>query len=113
MTNCVIGLVTCSSRAEAREVARAVLRKKLAACVNVLDGVGSHYWWHGKLEQTKETMLLIKTTKANMGAVTRTIEASHSYDVPEIIAIPIIEGSKKYLKWIDESLRAEGPKKGF
>ena len=104
MTNCVIGLVTCSSRAEAREVARAVLRKKLAACVNVLDGVGSHYWWHGKLEQTKETMLLIKTTKANMGAVTRTIEASHSYDVPEIIFVPIAAGGRNYLNWIRKSV---------
>jgi periplasmic divalent cation tolerance protein len=97
-------MVTCSSRAEARRLAKALLDAKLAACVNILDGVESHYWWHGKLEQTKETMLLIKTTKTKTRAVTRTIKAAHSYDVPEIVFVPIQHGERRYLKWISDSV---------
>ena len=100
MTNCVVGIVACSSRTEARQVAKAVLDRKLAACVNILDGVESHYWWHGKLEQAKETMLLIKTTNTKVRAVTKTIKAAHSYEVPEIIFVPITMGERAYLRWL-------------
>ena len=72
----VVGMVTCSSRTEARKLARAVLTKKLAACVNILDGAESHYWWQGKLEHAKECLLLIKTTKAQAQAVTRAIKST-------------------------------------
>ena len=104
MSNCVVGLVTCSSRAEARKLAKAVLEKKLAACVNILDGVESHYWWQGKLEHARECLLLIKTTKAKTGAVTRAIKAAHSYEVPEVIFLPIAQGERNYLGWIRESV---------
>jgi periplasmic divalent cation tolerance protein len=104
MTDCVLGIVTCGSRAEARRLAKAVLDKKLAACVNILAGAESHYWWQERLEQTRETVLLIKTTKAKTGAVTRTIKAAHSYDVPEIIFLPITAGERNYLKWIRKSV---------
>ena len=100
MTDCIVGIVTCSSRAEARQVAKAVLDRKLAACVNILDGVESHYWWHGKLERAKETMLLIKTTNAKASAVTKTVKATHSYEVPEIIFVPITTGDRTYLRWL-------------
>ena len=70
MTNAVVGMVTCSSRAEARKVARAVLTKKLAACVNIVSGLESHYWWQGKLESAGECLLLIKTTRERTGAIT-------------------------------------------
>ena len=100
MTNCVVGIVTCSSRAEARRLAKTLLDRKLAACVNILDGVESHYWWHGKLERAKETMLLIKTTNAKARAVTKTIKAAHSYEVPEIIFVPITTGERTYLRWL-------------
>jgi periplasmic divalent cation tolerance protein len=105
MTDCVVGIVTCSSRAEARRLAKALLDAKLAACVNVLDGVESHYWWHGKLEQAKETMLLIKTTKAKTSAVTKAIKTAHSYEVPEVIFLPIMQGEQYYLKWVRKSVR--------
>jgi len=96
----MVGIVTCSSRAEARRLAKAVLDRKLAACVNILGGVESHYWWRGKLEQAKETMLFIKTTKAKARAVTKTIKAMHSYEVPEIIFVPITMGERTYLRWL-------------
>ncbi len=101
----VVGMVTCSSRTEARKLAKLVLTKKLAACVNILDGVESHYWWQGKLEETKECLLLIKTTKAKADAVTRAIKAAHSYQVPEVIFLPIVQGERNYLKWIRGSVR--------
>ncbi|MGA2221389.1 MAG: divalent-cation tolerance protein CutA [Verrucomicrobiia bacterium] len=101
----VVGMVTCSSRAEARKLAKAVLTKKLAACVNVLDGVESHYWWQGKLEEARECLLLIKTTKAKADAVTQAIRSAHSYEVPEVIFLPIVQGEGKYLKWIRVSVR--------
>jgi periplasmic divalent cation tolerance protein len=97
-------MVTCSSRAEARRLAKALLDAKLAACVNILDGVESHYWWHGKLEQAKETMLLIKTTRAKQGAIMRAIKAAHSYQVPEVIFLPIMQGERNYLEWVRKSV---------
>ena len=105
MSRYVVGLVTCSTRSEARKLADAVLSKKLAACVNVLDGVESHYWWRGKREQAKECLLLIKTNQSNAGGVIKTIKADHSYEVPEVIFLPIVKGESNYLKWIQESVR--------
>jgi len=100
MTNAVMGLVTCSSRAEARKVAKAVLTKKLAACVNIVGGLESHYWWRGKLENAREFLLLIKTTRARARGVTSAVKAAHSYEVPEIIFVPVVAGERRYLKWI-------------
>jgi len=102
----VIGFVTCSSRAEARKLARAVLSKKLAACVNILSDVESHYWWQGKLAQSRECLLMIKTTTNNVKPVTQTIKSHHSYDTPEIIFTPIAAGERRYLQWIRRSVLA-------
>jgi periplasmic divalent cation tolerance protein len=104
MSRYVIGLVTCGSRAEARKLARAVLAKKAAACVNILDGIESQYWWLGKLERGRECLLLIKTTKNKTKDVMQIIEANHSYQVPEIIFVPVAAGERRYLKWIRQSV---------
>jgi periplasmic divalent cation tolerance protein len=99
-------MVTCGSKDEARKIARAVLSKKLAACVNIVDGVESHYWWKGKLEEGAECLLLVKTTTAKTAALTRAIKAAHSYEVPEIIFAPIVRGESRYLKWLRGSVAA-------
>jgi periplasmic divalent cation tolerance protein len=104
MTNAVVGLVTCSSRKEARKVARAILKKKLAACVNIIEGLESHYWWKGKLENAREYLLLIKTTQAQINGVTDEVKSVHSYDVPEIVFLPFAAGERDYLKWLGESV---------
>lgn len=104
MTTCVVGLVTCSSRTEARRLAKAVLSRKLAACVNIITGLESHYWWKGRLENARECLLLIKTTRARIPAVTRAVKAAHSYQVPEIVFVPIVEGERRYLRWVRESV---------
>ena len=82
MTNAVVGMVTCSSRTEARKVARAILTKKLAACVNIVSGLESHYWWQGKLETAREYLLLIKTTRARTGGITSAVKPLSSTTLP-------------------------------
>src|SRR5260221_11636475 len=104
MTNAVVGLVTCSSRTEARKVASAILKKKLAACVNIIGGLESHYWWRGKLETARECLLLIKTTRARVSGVASAVKAAHSYEVPEVIFLPVVAGERDYLKWLIESV---------
>lgn len=104
MTDCVVGMVTCPSRIEARKLAKAILTKKLAACVNIMGAVESHYWWKGKLERAGEYLLLIKSTRTRSRAIEQAVKAAHSYEVPEIIFLPIVAGEKRYLKWLRGSV---------
>ena len=104
MTNAVVGLVTCSSRTEARKVAKAILKKKLAACVNISGGLESHYWWRGRLETARECLLLIKTTRARVSSVVNAVRAAHSYEVPEVIFLPVVAGERNYLNWLRSSI---------
>jgi len=101
----VVVLVTCSGLAEAREIAKAVVEARLAACVNILPGaVTSIYRWKGKVESAKERLLLIKTSRRRLAKLRTEIDKLHSYDVPEFIALPITAGSRKYLNWMDENM---------
>src|SRR5260221_189717 len=104
MTNAVVGMVTCPSRTEARKVASAILKKKLAACVNIIGGLESHYWWRGKLETAREGLLLIKTTRARVSGVASAVKAAHSYEVPEGNFFPGVAGERNYLKWLRSSI---------
>ena len=100
-----IVLVTCGMLAEARRVARTVVSKRLAACVNiVLSPAESFYTWKGKLERAREYLLVMKTTAERLAALENEVKRLHSYDVPEFIALPITEGSEKYLSWLDDSV---------
>lgn len=102
----IVVLVTCGSRPEARKIARALLERQLAACVNLLPGrVESVYRWKGKVERAREVLLLIKTSRRVFAALEKEIRRLHSYEVPEIIALPISAGSPAYLKWISQSTR--------
>ncbi|MCX7886631.1 MAG: divalent cation tolerance protein CutA [Verrucomicrobiae bacterium] len=100
MKRFVVGLVTCGSLEEARKLAQTVLEAKLAACVNIVSAVESHYWWEGKLEQAAECLLLVKTTAEKTDPLMRAIKAAHSYQVPEIIFVPVARGERRYLKWV-------------
>lgn len=105
MTDKIVVMVTCGSRAEARKIARAVVEARLAACANVMASpVQSIYRWKGKVETAKEVLLLVKSTRRRFSALEREIRRLHSYDTPEIIAVPIAEGSRAYLRWIAESV---------
>jgi len=107
MTDYVVVLVTCGSEAEARRIAQALVRRRLAACVNVLSPqITSIYRWMGKIDRTKETLLLIKSSAKRLAALHAAVTRLHSYSVPEFIALPVIAGSPAYLRWLGESLRA-------
>lgn len=100
-----IVLVTCPTLALARRIARAVVQKRFAACVNIVRSQAeSVYTWKGKLETAREHVLLIKTTTARLRQLEREVKRLHTYDVPEFIALPIAEGSAEYLSWLDENV---------
>jgi periplasmic divalent cation tolerance protein len=101
MTDKIVVLVTCGSKKEARHIAKSLVECRLAACVQEVGGpVHSTYRWKGKIESGKEFLLLIKTTRKRFSAVSELVRNLHSYDVPEIIALPVERGSRDYLDWI-------------
>jgi len=100
-----VALVTCATLEEARKIARAVLEKHLAACVNVLThAVESFYVWEGKQENGSEYLLMMKTSEERVVELQKEVLALHSYETPEFIVLPIVGGSEEYLKWVGESL---------
>jgi periplasmic divalent cation tolerance protein len=105
MTDKIVVLVTCGSSAEARKIARALVETKLAACANILEApVRSIYRWNGRVESAKEFLIILKSSRKRFAAIEREVRRLHSYDVPEIIALPIARGSQGYFKWISQSL---------
>lgn len=104
--NAIVVLVTCASSAEAKRIASGLVGKRLAACGNVLGTqVVSIYRWKGKVERAKEVLLILKTTRKTFPALEKEVRRLHSYDVPEIIALPVIAGSGAYLSWIAGSVK--------
>lgn len=97
-------LVTCGSLPETRKIARAVVAKHFAACVNILTApVESLYTWKGKLERSREHLLLIKTTAKRLTALEREVLRLHSYETPEFLVLPITAGSRAYLRWLAQN----------
>lgn len=99
----IVVFVTTSNKQEAEKIAEVLIEEKLAACVNILDGIRSIFLWQGKIDKANESLLVIKTRKALFNKLAKKVKSIHSYMVPEIIALPIIDGYKKYLDWIDDS----------
>jgi periplasmic divalent cation tolerance protein len=98
-------LVTCGTLAEARRIARIVVGKRLAACVNVvLSPAESYYHWKGKLEKAREYLLIIKATSTRLTELESQVKSLHSYDMPEFIALPIVSGSRAYLGWLQKNV---------
>lgn len=100
----LVVLVTVPTPAIARRLARAMVRQRLAACVNIVPGIASFFTWQGKIDQAREALLILKTTAARFPALRRALQAQHPYDVPEIIALPITAGSMAYLRWVRDSV---------
>lgn len=105
MTDKVVIMVTASSRRECRKIARRLIEEKLAACVNISHPVQSVYRWEGKIESSKEFLMFIKTNRDLFPQVKAEIDLIHSYHTPEIICLPIIDGSPNYLQWVNDSVR--------
>ncbi len=98
----IVIIITTSNEEEAVKIARALLEERLVACVNIQMKVRSLYWWEGKIQDENEAMMIIKTRRELFGDIIKKVKEIHSYTVPEIIALPIVEGSEDYLKWIQE-----------
>ncbi len=103
MSEAIVVLVTCSSEEEATKIANALVEGRLAACVNIISPVRSIYRWEGKIWDEKEWLLTIKIQQKRFEELEKKVKSLHSYSVPEIIALPIVEGSASYLKWIEEN----------
>ena len=100
-TDRIIVFITASSEEEAHNIAESLVKGKKAACVNIVPAVDSLFWWEGKIESARESLLLVKTKASLFPEIVELVNRAHSYEVPEIIALPIIAGSEDYLKWLD------------
>jgi periplasmic divalent cation tolerance protein len=107
MTDKRIVLSTAGSEEEARKLAQHLVENRLAACVNIVPQIESVYRWQGKVESSREWLLIIKTTAERCGAVSSAIQELHSYDIPECVIVAIDDGSDAYLEWIENSLVEE------
>jgi periplasmic divalent cation tolerance protein len=101
----IVVFVTTSSEEEAAALAKLLVEQHLVACVNVLPKMKSFFQWEGKISEEVECMMILKTKISLFNALEKTILAQHSYDVPEIIALPIVKGSESYLSWVQDMTR--------
>ncbi len=97
-------LVTAPDLKTARALAAATLRARLAACVNLVPRIESHYWWGGKLERGQEVLLLFKTVKSKLPGLEKLILGEHPYDTPELVVLPLTAGAAGYLDWLSASV---------
>ena len=104
MTDKIVVISTSSSAEEAEKIARRLVDGRLAACVNVVPGMRSFYRWKGNIEDTAEWLLIIKSSREHFDALQTALEKLHSYEVPEVIALPVIDGARNYLNWMESEL---------
>ena len=102
--NPIIVMITCSSMKEAEKIKKRLLEERRVACINIIPGINSFFWWKGKIDSCSEVLLLAKTKKKEFAKIVALVKKIHKYEVPEIIALPIIDGDKPYLKWIEETV---------
>ena len=100
----IIILITTDSKKEAELIARALLEHKKAACVNILSGVDSYFWWENNIDSAQEILLVVKSKASLLSEIVDLVKKTHSYEVPEIIALPITGGNQDYLDWIDKNV---------
>jgi len=99
----IVVLITAPSEDVAAEIARAIVGERLAACANIVKGIRSIYRWEGAVQDDPEALMVVKTHASLFDALERRVRELHPYTVPEIIAMPIVSGSKPYLDWISDS----------
>ncbi len=108
MTDKIVVFSTCSTREEAEKIARNLIEERLAACVNVAPGVRSFYRWKGAIEEADEYLLVIKSSRDLFDRLRAVLEKAHTYEVPEVVSVPVVDGAPNYLNWIDGELRRTG-----
>ncbi len=101
----IVVFITAGDSEEAAKIASGLLEQRLVACVNIVAAVDSRFWWQGKLDKAAESLLIIKTKGRFLPEVIESVKRLHSYEVPEIIALPIIGGNREYLEWIDGEVK--------
>ena len=106
MTNYIQAITTTETKTDAQAIASAVIEKRLAACVQIVGPITSTYWWQGEIETAEEWLCIIKSRQDLYPALEETILKVHPYDVPEILAVPVVTGHKDYLKWLDGELES-------
>ena len=104
MTDAIAVFMTAGNRDEALRIAEVLVEKKLAACVQVLPQMDSVFRWQGKIERQNEVLLIAKTVSTKFAALEKAVRANHSYEMPEIVAVPITEGSRPYLEWLSDNV---------
>ena len=97
-------MITTSSKDEAQRISQALLEQKKAACVNIIPNIGSSFWWNGKIDSSREYLLIVKTKASLLNELVNIVKQMHSYEIPEVIALPVVGGNSEYLKWIDETI---------
>jgi periplasmic divalent cation tolerance protein len=97
----IVVFITVADEEEARLISRVLLKQRKVACINIIPGVNSLFWWQEKIDSAEESLLVIKTRSVLLNEIIQLVKEIHSYDVPEIIALPIIGGNRDYLEWID------------
>jgi periplasmic divalent cation tolerance protein len=100
----LIVFVTASNREEAVKIVRTLLEERLIACGNIVDAVSSLFWWKGKIEEEKEVLVIMKSNEKLFKKLSKRVTELHSYDVPEVLALPIVDGSSSYLDWLKNCL---------
>ncbi len=108
MTDKIVVLSTCASQKEAETIARLLVEERLAACVNIVPRMRSFYRWNGAIESAEECLLVIKSSRELFTQLRAVLEQAHSYEVPEAIAIPIVDGAGTYMSWLESNLRNPG-----
>ena len=104
-TNYIIILVTCKDKLEAEKITQLLLEERLIACGNIISPVTSFFHWHGKIDKAEECLIVMKSRMDLFGQVAERVKGLHSYEVPEVLALPIVEGSKAYLDWMSVVLK--------
>ncbi len=99
--------ITVGSSEEAHKIAEVLLKQRRVACVNIVAGVSSLFWWQDKLDSAQESLLIVKTKTSQLSEVVRLVKEIHSYDVPEIIALPIVAGNQDYLEWLGKEVEKD------
>ena len=100
MNDFVVVMVTSPDREEAGKIARTLLEKRQAACVSIHPRGESLFWWEGRIDRAEEFLLIAKTSRARLEGLTATVREIHGYKVPEIVALPLVGGSREYLEWL-------------
>ena len=100
----IVVFITVKEPEEAQKIAKALVKRRQAACVNILPGVSSHFWWKDKLDTADECLVIVKSRESLLPDIIKSVRKIHSYSIPEIIALPIIGGNREYLEWIDSEV---------